>query len=216
MLSATTESTTGERVTSLAHDPRRPGCLRVGVQGGALFAVPAEVVRRLGLEKGSRLGPGAGRELEAAADAEAALRTALRCLARRPFARRDLAGRLRMKGHPPAAAEAAVGRAAELGLIDDEAFARQYVESRFARGRGPARLRRELIQLGVEPALVEGLLADAIPQHRAGERMLALARKRASQLQGLQREERLRRVVAYLARRGFTGPQVRRTVRELV
>ena len=48
--------------------------------------------------------------------------------------------------------EAALERVAQLGLLDDAAFAQSYVETRAARGRGPARLVRDLMAMGVERA----------------------------------------------------------------
>ena len=244
-MAARTEVDRPVRVTGLVPDPRRPGCIRVQIEypalgeegeageaaaatvaslprgdrgraGRVLLTVPAEVAQGLGLQVDGPLSAPDEETLARAADAEAAFRTALGCLERRPYARRDLERRLVLRGHPPEAAIAAVGKAAELGLLDDEKFTRHYIETRFARGRGPGRLRRELTGLGVAPALVDRLLTETIPADRASERMLTLARKRAAQLQGLDRNTRLRRVVAYLARRGYRGGEVREVVARLV
>lgn len=205
-----------QRVTDLAPDPRREGCVRVAVNGAVLCSVPAEVVRRLRLATGAALSPGLAQELGAAADAEAAFRTALRALARRPFARHDLARRLGLKGHTPGAVETAIARAVAAGLLDDAAFARQFVETRFARGRGPARLRRELQVMGLEDALIARALVEGIPSGGVGERAAQLARRRAAQLAAVAPQVRRRRVLAYLARRGFRGPEARRAVAEAV
>jgi regulatory protein len=239
-MAARTEVDRPVRVTGLVPDPRRPGCVRVQIEypavgeageatavgslprgdvgraGRVLLTVPAEVAQGLGLQVDGPLSAPAEETLARAADAEAAFRTALGCLERRPYARRDLERRLVLRGHPPEAAIAAVGKAGELGLLDDEKFARHYIETRFARGRGPGRLRHELTALGVAPGLVDRLLAEVVPTDLARQRMLALARKRADQLHHLESPDRLRRVLAYLARRGYRGAEVRGVVRELI
>jgi regulatory protein len=152
------------------------------------------------------------------ADVAAAVRTALRCLERRSFATADLARRLRLKGHLPEAAERALVRVTELGLLNDAQFAVNFVHTRAARGRGPSRLRRDLQVMGVGAGHIEQALAAEWPEGTDGrETIQALARRRVAQLGGnLPRQTRRRRVLAYLARRGFNGPVAREVVRTLI
>jgi regulatory protein len=211
-----TESGNARRISALVPDPRQEGTVRIQVEGRTILTVPEAQITRLGLEVGSTLEGDLGEELGRAADAEAAYQALLVLLARRPYAARDLARRLVLRGHPPAAADAAVIRAEGTGLVDDEAFARHFIQTRSARGRGPARLRRELTGMGVASGLVDHLLAQEMPDGGSPERIRSLAGRRATQLEAVPRPARFRRVVAYLARRGYTGPEVRRTVREVL
>jgi regulatory protein len=204
-------------ITALAPDPRRPGTLRVEVDGIRFGAVPQELARAAGLEVGRALDPELQEQLTSAADAEAAFRTLLRALERRSFARADLGRRLIRKGHPRPAVESALERALALGLLDDAAFARNYVETRAARGRGPARLTRELLAMGVERGHIDGALAATWPEGSDRTGMpLALAAKRAAQLGQLPRQVKRRRVLAYLARRGFAGRDITDLVARVV
>jgi regulatory protein len=155
--------------------------------------------------------------LSSAADIEAAFRTVLRSLEVRSYARNDLGRRLQRKGHPRAAVDAALSRAAELGLLDDAAFARSYVEIRAARGRGPSRLTRDLLAMGVDRSVIDHAVAAHWPE--GSDRVtapLALAQKRAAQLGSLPRNTKRRRVLAFLARRGFTGREVLEIVNTVV
>jgi regulatory protein len=197
------------RITALDPDPRRPDAMRVEIDGARFGAVPRELVSAEGLAVGRVLDSPLQERLAAAADAEAAFRTVLRALEIRSFARGDLGRRLVRKGHPRDAVDAALGRAAALGLLDDAAFALIYVQTRSARGRGPSRLVRDLLSMGVERALIDRVIAAEWPE--GGDRSsvpLALAKKRAAQLGALPRQTKRRRLVAYLARRGFTGREV--------
>ncbi len=203
-------------IGGLSADPRRPDCIRILVQGRPLLTIPRHVAAAEGLVPGAVLGESLFTRLCAAADAEAAFRTALRFLERRPFAQRDLTRRLVLKGHSPAAAAAALERAGSLGLVDDARFVPHYVETRAARGRGPLRLRRDLAALGVERELVDRTLAVAFPEGAEAPEVERLARKRLLQLGSLPRSVLRRRLLAFLARRGFSGALVQRTVMTLV
>jgi len=191
-------------VTAIEPDPRRPGSVRILVDGRSFATVDAESVR--GVEQGGVLNGEVEERLARAADVEAAYRTVLRALERRPHARADLGRRLLRRGLAPAAVEGALARADRAGLLDDLAFARHYVATRAERGRGPARLARDLMGMGVGRSLVDQAIAEQWPED--GDRRAlpaALAVKRAAQLDGLSRPVKRRRLLAYLARRGFTG-----------
>jgi regulatory protein len=201
------------RVSAVVPDPRHPGSVRVQVDGRTLLTVREEVLRPLGIDVGVPLEADTVVALGREADAEGAYRALLQMLGRRPFAARDMARRLVLRGIPPEAADRAVARALAAGLLDDEAFARHYVQSRSARGRGPARLRRDLAALGVAARLIDRVLAEEVPDGASPERVYELARQRAGQLPPLPARDRVRRVLSWLARRGHTGPEVRRIAR---
>ena len=204
-------------ITALEPEVRRPGTLRVEVDGVRFGAVPEELARAAGLAVGRALEGELLERLTAGADAEAAFRTLLRALERRSFARADLGRRLVRKGHPRPAVEAALERAQTLGLLDDVAFAVNYVQTRAARGRGPSRLTRDLTAMGVERGHIDRALAAEWPEgsDRTGV-PLALASKRAAQLGHLPRPVKRRRLLAYLARRGFAGHDISEIVARVV
>ena len=205
------------RITGLTPDPRRPGAVRLELDGASFGGVPEEVLAQERLTVGQAVGEEQRLRLAAAADGEAAFRMVLRALERRSFARADLARRLSRKGHPREAVESAVERAASLGLLDDAAFARDYVQTRAARGRGALRIIRDLLAMGVARGLIDRAVAAQWPDgcDRAAV-PLALATRRAAQLGNLPRSVKRRRVLAYLARRGFSGREVSEMVVRVV
>jgi regulatory protein len=205
------------RITALEPDPRRPDSITVEIDGARFGAIPREIVAAEGLSLSRVVDPGLQERLSAAADAESAYRTVLRSLEIRSYARADLLRRLLRKGHPRPAVEAAIERAAAIGLLDDAAFAERFVQTRSARGRGPSRLRRDLLWMGVERNVVDQAIAAEWPEgHDRSAVPLGLARKRAGQLEDLPRQTRRRRVLAYLARRGFTGRDISEMVDRVV
>jgi regulatory protein len=205
------------RITAVDPDPRRPDAVRVEIDGARFGAVPRELASAEGLAVGRVVDPALQERLASAADAEAAYRTVLRALEVRSYARGDLARRMLRKGHQRQAVEAALERAAGFGLLDDAAFAQSYVQTRSARGRGPSRLVRDLLSMGVDRGLIDRAIAAEWSEESAKTDMpLALAKKRAAQLGGLPRQTKRRRVVAYLARRGFTGRDITEMVDKVV
>jgi regulatory protein len=194
------------RITSLEADSRRATSIRIHVGGHPYCTVPAAVVSAERLRVGEEIDEAQHERLTTAADAEAAFRTALRALEARAYARTDLSRRLVRKGHPRVAVDAAMERALALGLLDDAAFARNYVETRSVRGRGPARLTRDLMAMGVERRDIDAALAAHWPDGTGGAEVpLALVTRRAAQLAGLPPAVRRRRLLAFLARRGYSG-----------
>lgn len=203
------------RVTGVVPDVRHPAAVRIAVEGRLTWTVSRHDADALGVASGMVVDPPLRERLLAAADAEGAWRALLRHLERRPFARADLGRRLRRRSHPAAAVELALARADEAGLVDDLAFARSYAQTRSARGRGPSRLHRDLAAQGVAREVIEQVLRELWPDGEGPvELARTLARKRAGQLAGVAPEERRRRVLAYLARRGFAGATARRVVHE--
>ena len=217
-MTVTASELTRRVIGALASDPRRPACVRVMVHGRPLLTISREIAAAEGLVAGMVLEEPLYGRLCRAADEEAAYRTGLRLLERRPFAARDLARRLVLKGHSPEATAAALLRATRAGLVNDTRFTLHYVETRAARGRGPLRLRRDLAALGVERGIVDRALTEAFPAGSAGiaEVVEPLARKRLAQLRGVPRAAARRRLQSFLARRGFQGSAVQDLVLRLL
>ena len=204
-------------LTGLAPDPRQPDYRLVEVDRGRFASLPADAIGPLGLRVGGELEAAMLDRLRALADVEAAQRAALRALARRAHARRDLERRLVKKQHPPAAVDAALERLAVRGLLDDRRFAERYAAVRAVRGRGPARLVRDLLAQGVERRTAEDAVRHALDEEGIdpGLEARAVAVKRASQLGGLPAAMRRRRLGAFLVRRGYAMQQVKDLVQEL-
>jgi len=204
-------------ITGLAADPRRVGAVRVSAGGRVRWTVPIEVAQAERLVVGGVVDEAVRARLDRASELEGAYRTVLRALESRAYARADLGRRLVRKGLDAAAVEAALERAEGHGLIDDAAFARHWVETRGARGRGPSRLVRDLLARGVDRRHVDAAIAEVWPDGpEIGDQVQALAERRARQLGALPTPVKRRRVLAFLARRGYMGREVSDLVARVV
>jgi regulatory protein len=204
-------------LTGLAPDPRRPDYRVVEVDRGRFASLPAVDLALLGLCVGVEIPLLVYERLQELADLEAAQASALRAINRRAHARLDLRRRLLQKQHPAPAVDAALERLRAAGLLDDTRFAFDYAAAKARRGRGPARLIRDLQAQGVERRVAEDAVRRSLAAEGVdpGETVRALAEKRAQQLAGLPPVVRKRRLVAFLVRRGFAGAEVREAVEAL-
>ncbi|NUS45067.1 MAG: recombination regulator RecX [Mycobacteriaceae bacterium] len=132
----------------------------------------------------------------------------LRLLTDRARSRAELAGKLAAKGFSDSVAEAALNRLTEVGLIDDEAFAQQWVRSRHEHaGKGRHALARELHRKGIAKDVADTALTE-ITAGDEHERAAELVRKKLRTMHigddPADRDRALRRLVGMLARRGYS------------
>jgi regulatory protein len=167
------------------------------------------------------------RERRAAVDDPATvLDAAARFLEVRSRSVAEVRRRLTTAGYRPDLVEGAVTRLQELGMLDDVAVARAWVESRDrARPRGERAIRQELGLKGVDRTTVDLVLAErreatALREPDDGEPVasadeIAAERLVARNARSLARvadpRQRRQRAYALLARNGF-DPEVCRTV----
>jgi regulatory protein len=134
---------------------------------------------------------------------------ALGLLAVRPRSRRELERRLLGARFDPDEVEDVLVRLERVGLVDDEAFARQFAEHRFGSRKEGSRA----VAQGLRAAGVESSLAEAVSQGAPDddeERAADLARSRLSRLSGVSPEKAFARLSSLLMRRGY-GPEIARS-----
>jgi regulatory protein len=134
---------------------------------------------------------------------------ALGLLAVRPRSRRELERRLLAARFEPDEVQDVLTRLERVGLVDDEAFARQYAEHRFAaRREGSRAVAQGLRAAGIAPDLAQSAAEEAPDDDE--ERAADLARSRAARLSGVGAEKAFTRLSSLLMRRGYS-PQIARS-----
>jgi len=133
-----------------------------------------------------------------------------------PRTRAQLATTLARRGVPEDAARQVLDRMTEVGLIDDQAFADQWVSSRSgSRGLARRALRHELTHRGVDPQAVEealGQLDDEMEYTAASD----LVRRKLRTMDRVEPQARVRRLVSMLGRKGYSSSLAHRVVGEQV
>jgi regulatory protein len=196
------------RITALKYQKKNKERVSLYLDGRFAFGVPEIVAARLAV--GQFLTEAEIEALRERGTVEDAYERALDYLSYRPRSEAEMVTYLRRHDVPEAQAEAAIERLKGAGLIDDEAFARFWVENRERfRPRGVRALRYELQG--------KGLSSEMIGQALEGVDLAAsaykAAAKKARQLSSLDQAEFERKLVEYLARRGFDYEVARETAR---
>jgi regulatory protein len=140
------------------------------------------------------------------ADPESVARTILlNQLTGRARTRSELATKLATRGVPDDIATRLLDRFEEVGLVDDAAFAREWVEQRQS-GKGLAKraLAQELRRKGIDDETAREALDD-IDHDDEVEVARALVRAKLRSVQGLDRDKAVRRLVGMLARKGHSA-----------
>jgi len=128
----------------------------------------------------------------------------LRLLTARARTRAELAGQLAKRGYPDDVSTRVLDRLAGVGLVDDAGFAEQWVHSRQANaGKGKRALAAELDTKGVGKDVITAVLGGINPAAERG-RAEQLVRKKLRRENLSDEVPVIRRLVAMLARRGFS------------
>ena len=159
--------------------------------------------------------PDGDRDLGPDADPESVARKILLDqLTGRARTRAELATKLRDRNVPDDIAGRLLDRFEEVGLVDDAAFARDWVEQRQS-GRGLARraLAMELRRKGVEDEVAREALDEIDPDDEL-EVARALVRAKLRSVRNLDRDKAVRRLVGMLARKGHSAGVAFQVVKE--
>ena len=183
----------------------RGGRVRVRLDDGREVVLSKESCARGGLRPGLALAEERLAAIVAADGRVVAHETALALLAHRARSTSEVRQRLGRRGIDGTVIEVEVARLQRAGLLDDEAFARAWVEERRRLSpRGRRMLRFELRRHGIGEEEAAGATGDIDDRETA----LALARQRARTSSAGDFRAFASRVGGFLQRRGFDHPTV--------
>jgi regulatory protein len=185
---------------------------RVNVYIDGEFAFGLAMIEAVKLRKGQVLSEEKIAQLKALDALEVAHERALNYLSYRPRSAAEVRRNLREKEYPDTVIDQVMERLERAGLVDDEAFARFWVENReMSKPRSERGLRFELRQKGVSDDAINAALTDVNEEESAYRAGLERARR-------IPRSDKQffgKRLGDFLARRGFTYAVVRETVDRL-
>jgi len=153
------------------------------------------------------------KEIEAA---DAAKQVLLRRLSHAPRTRKELAKDLKDKDISDEVANVALDRFEEVGLINDQALASNYVSSQHERkGLGKNALRQQLRAKGISHDVALEAISQ-ISDDQEFQAAFALACKKIRSLQRDDAKTQLRKIVGVLARKGYSSNLAFRVAKEVI
>jgi regulatory protein len=185
-------------ITALKFQKRNSERVNVYLDGEFAFGLGALEAARL--HKGQVLSDDEIAALKAHDERERAYNRALHFLSYRPRSRAEVERYLRDKGVPGEVIDDVVIRLEQAGYLDDEAFARFWVENREQfKPRSQQALRYELRRKGVNDAIIARVLRESDDEAAAWQAV----EDRLHRWSHLPADEFRRKVIGYLGRRGF-------------
>lgn len=188
-----------QRITAIEPQQKDPQRVNVYLDGEFAFGLTGIVAAWL--KVGQDLSEEKIASLKVAEDREVTYQKALHFLSYRPRSSAEVRQNLTKRGVSEILIEETVNRLQQAGLVNDEAFARAWVENRNTfRPSGKPALRIELRRKGLSDEIVQSVL-DA----QVNEETLAFeaARKYARRLAGLEWSKFRQKLGGFLTRRGF-------------
>ncbi len=194
-----------------AAEPRRKSLTQLYLDGEAAVKVDTEIFVRSGWKPGDEITDEQLHELIEASDERRAREKAMYLLEHRNHSKKELTDKIARTAASREAAKAAADRMEELGLVDDEAFARDYARELFLRKRyGAARVRQELRRKGIDSELIDSLLEEYGDEDAALENIRAVLDRRYASWP--EDEKTRRRAFAALQRLGYSYDLIRQAL----
>jgi regulatory protein len=197
-------------ITALTVQKRNSDRLNVYLDG--VFAFGLETAVAATLKIGQNLSTEQIASLQKQDEVSKAKNRAVQLISRRPRSVAEIEWYLRNKEFEDIVIERAVTRLQEVGLLDDEAFTRYWIDQRNTfKPRSHLALRQELQQKGVARSIIEAALSD-VDQTAVAFRA---ATKQASRYTHLSEEEFRQKLGGFLQRRGFYYETIQQVTNEL-
>jgi regulatory protein len=188
------------RITAI--EPQRKNPRRVNVYLDGEFALGLSSLVAAWLKVGQTLTEEKIASLQAKDEQESVYQKALHFLSYRPRSTAEVRQNLNKRNVAESLIEATLERLQRSGLVNDEAFARAWVENRSEfRPRSKLALKMELRRKGLDDEIVQSVLAEGVDEEALA---LDAAWKYVRRLEGRERSEFRIKLSGFLARRGFS------------
>jgi regulatory protein len=196
-------------ITKMPAGRSREKRVNVFLDGKFTFSLLAEVATKEGLRVGQELTEGQIEALTESDRFQRCLNAAWRFLGYRPRSEAEVRQRLQRHGYESELIERTIAHLKDQGLVDDDAFARFWIENRESFSPRSQRLTSlELQRKGLDGVVIARLAGEVDD----GESAYRAARSKARRLLPSEYRDFRRRLGDYLRRRGFGYEVINKTV----
>lgn len=191
-------------ITEIKKNKNAPG-YAVIADGEFLFSLDGETVLKENLKKGTELSKEKAASLKFQSEYYRAREKALRLLDRRAHSKAEIIRKLQ-ENYPKEVSEAVAERLEEVGIINDEEFARLYYrELSLVKKFGEKRISTELYRRGISRDIIDSLKEENSDEEQYLKIVEELKRRRVD----LSDEKIKRRTVAKFIRNGYSYDDIK-------
>ncbi|NLS45578.1 MAG: RecX family transcriptional regulator [Firmicutes bacterium] len=141
----------------------------------------------------------------------------LRLLTIKDRTRSDLINRLKRKGFDDGIIDAIITEMEALGYVNDEKYAMHFANMRATYSLfGPRRVFVELRNHGIPKNMAENAVREVFQEGKEEANALELAKRWISRKNISNKEKTMRRLYAYLERRGFRSDIIGKTIKQVL
>ena len=189
------------------------GCAIVQLENGEKIRVPGALLRERPVKEGERVEPVLYREYILRRGYPHAMERAVRQLAMRDHSEGELREKLYQAGYPDAVIDRVIDKLESMELVDDEAFAQRWTESR-AHRHGRHRLEQELSRKGVDREVARRAV-NTISDEDQLQDAIRLVGKYLARTHGDMDRALYQRTLAMLARHGYDADIARKAILQI-
>lgn len=101
------------------------------------------------------------------------------------------------------------------GFLDDNLFAKSWIESRLKRPFGLRKIKNELNLKGIDKEIISEQISQIKDKYREEDIVLEIIKNKLARLKGIDPDKAKRRIYSFLLRRGFSPDVVSEIVKNL-
>lgn len=196
------------KITKIESQKKRAGRVNVYVDEEFAFGLPEKLLIDFDIYKGKEVSQAEIERYKAGNDLSKCLDKAYRFLSYRPRSEKEIRDKL-IEKYPDTLVEEAVAKLKDYNFVNDDEFARMWVNSRSS-GRSARALAFELKNKGVAKEVIEKALLD-IDSNAEFESALALVSSK-TKYQGLERDAAYKKIGGFLSRRGYNYEIIKKVI----
>ena len=186
----------------------------VFLDGEFAFGIHVDVLVTHGLRKGMELDKNELETLVHDESVKKAVLAGIKYISYKQRTSKEVADKLKNLEHTPDQIDEAVEKLKEMGFLDDERYAEEFVDTRQVR-YGRKRIFLELRKRGISEHIAEKALNDILDVDTGYQTALELARKKYAQCEGLENQKAAARIQGMLLRKGYSYDVVNNIMKEL-
>lgn len=187
------------KITAITSQEKDKNRCNIFVDGDFLFSVHIDTVMDYRLKVGDEILEDKLREIKLEGDKSFALKKAMKYVSSSLKTKKQVITYLRGKEFTDNAVFYAVDKLKEYGFIDDEEFARRYIESVSAT-KGKKLIAYKLMEKGISKDVIDHVLSEVNPETKQSALNLAKKRLKGKEINS----DLIRKTYAYLMSKGFS------------